>query len=153
MPHWLIRSRPIAADASIGRGSPWDPTLTISNGSAVFEFLIPFGEKGGEAVQLALSAPYTAQTGPGGSPGLGGRRGPGIALTPAGPGGGALPLSVSAYNVRLGRWEALPAPPTIPFPTPSAYMSREGRVLVKVDVPSDSVSFEDIALSAEVNAF
>ncbi|HUU53550.1 MAG TPA: hypothetical protein VMY87_01415 [Armatimonadota bacterium] len=154
VPSWWIGSRTIASEGHVSGGFQGSPPLTISNGSAVFEFQIPFGENGGEAVGLSLTAPYTAQSATGAYQGPGGRAGPGVGIVAPGPGAGGLPLAGSAYNFTTNQWEALPATfPTVAFRHPGAYMSRDGRVLVRVDVPSDTVSFEQIELSAVVNSF
>jgi hypothetical protein len=130
---WMMSGRPIAANGAIGGGDEWNPQLSISQGSVVFEFRAPFGENGGRAIALALSA------------GLGANRGPG-----APPRGAA----VSAFNQRLNSWQQLPGNlPSVKFPTAADYMSRDGRVLVKIAAHADTVELADVGISGVVETF
>ena len=132
---WMVSGRPIAADGAISGGDPWDPLLSISQGSVVFEFRFPFGEKGGSARSLALSAV------------LGSNRGGGSSPAPRG-------ATVSAFSQRLNAWEQLPATlPSVRFPNAADYMSRDGRVLVKIAAHADTVELSDVGISGVVETF
>jgi hypothetical protein len=177
VPSWLISSRLIACDGRLSSTDPWDPSFALETGTAVFEFQIPLGDRGGRAEALALLAPleyHPAQSG-GTAPtasrrgrmrGGGGMRGGGMrsgggmqggaapqpapgAPTPQGPG-----LEISAHNFVREIWQPLPtAMQPMPFPDPTQSMSPDGRVLVKITVPSGDVRVEGMDLSAEVRAF
>jgi hypothetical protein len=132
IPHWLVGRRIIATDGSVGRGDPLNPQLTIYEGSAVMEFRIPLSERGGEAAALTLSLQGDLR------------------------GGTASPVApeVSAYSFRHGEWRVVQRGlGTVQFPSPADYMSPDGRVLVKVDAPSDGVDLAEANLTGEVNAF
>ena len=78
------------------------------------------------------------------------------------PGGMAMPPSsgppakteVSAYNFVREQWETLPNVQQHPaLPHPEQLMSREGRVLVKLEVSQGSANFSRPTLEAEVESF
>ncbi len=129
IPHWLVAGRVVATDGSVGRGDPWQPQLTIYEGSAVVEFRIPLSEKGGKAAGLTLSM----QAGP-----------------RSGGGGGTL----SAYDYTAGEWRELSgALGSMRFPKPVDYMSPDGRVLVKIEASPGGLDIGQAQLTAEVTAF
>jgi hypothetical protein len=126
VPKWMVAGRPIAADGTIGGGDPWDPALTIYQGSVIFEFRVPLGEKGGTARSLTLTATAGALAG----------------------------VSVSALNTRLNAWEQLPATlPSVSFPNAADYMSRDGRVLVKIAAHADNVELSEVGIAGVVDTF
>jgi hypothetical protein len=131
----MVTGRPIAASGSIGGGQPWDPQLTIYQGSVIFEFRVPFGEKGGTARALTLRL------------GIGSVRGPAQQGAPPG-------MSLSAFNFRRGEWQSLPiAPWPVNFPAPVEYMTKDGRILVKIAAHADSIPLSDIGISGQVDTF
>jgi len=135
LPKWMVAGRPIAASGSIGGGEPWDPALSIYQGSVVFEFGVPFGDKGGTARALSLRI------------GFGGGHAPAGQGAPPG-------LSLSALNHRTGQWQPLPAAfLPVPFPTPADFMTGDGRILVKVAAHADTIQLSDIGISGTVQAF
>jgi hypothetical protein len=135
LPKWVVTGRPIAASGSIGGGQPWDPTLTIYQGSVIFEFRVPFGEKGGTARALTLRL------------GIGSAQGSAQQGTPPG-------MSLSAFNFRRGEWQSLPtAPWPVSFPSPAEYMTKDGRILVKIAAHADSIPLSDIGISGQVVTF
>jgi hypothetical protein len=177
VPSWLISSRLIACDGRLSPRDPWDPGFTLETGTAVFEFRIPLGERGGRAGALALLAPLeahpaqpipSAQAGAGRRGGMrgggpGGRmraaRGAGSSAPQTAPGapppGTQSPgVEISAYNFVRETWQPLPtAMQPMAFPNPTQSMSPDGRVLVKITVPSGDVVVESLDLSADVRAF
>lgn len=135
LPKWMVTGRPIAASGSIGGGQPWDPQLTIYQGSVIFEFRVPFGEKGGTARALTLRL------------GIGSARGPAQQGAPPG-------MSLSAFNFRRGEWQSLPiAPWPVNFSAPAEYMTKDGRILVKIAAHADSIPLSDIGISGQVDTF
>ncbi|MCJ7822362.1 MAG: hypothetical protein MUQ26_04660, partial [Armatimonadetes bacterium] len=179
VPSWLISSRLIAYDGRMSPRDPWDPAFTLEAGTAIFEFQIPLGEQGGRAGALSLTAPLEYHPGQpvtstptgGGTPG--GRRGGGMrgggrggrmgggagaapqiapaAPTPEAQGPG---VEISAYNFTRDAWQPLPTTmQPISFPDPVQCMSSDGRVLVRITVPSGDVTVQSFDLSADVRAF
>ncbi len=128
VPKWMITGRPIAADGSIGGGQPWEPLLTISQGSVVFEFRVPFGDRGGTARALTLTAVFAPAPSPGAV------------------------VVLSAFNHRTNNWDRLAATmPLINIPHAADYMSRDGRILVKIATPGDAISFSEVAIAGTVD--
>lgn len=134
VPQWMVAGRPVASDGSITGGEVWDPQVTLHQGTVVFEFRLPVGEKGGVARALTLSA-------------ASGQGGPGQPLAP-----GA--VAVSAFNVRLNGWQELPSgPASVGFPNAADYMTRDGRVLVKIEALTDNVTLWDVGLAGQLDTF
>jgi hypothetical protein len=134
LPKWMVTGRPIAASGSIGGGEPWNPQLTIYQGSVIFEFRVPFGEKGGAARALHLHLGSGSAGGP----------------FPQAPPG----MSLSAFNFRRGEWQSLPAARwPLKFPSPAEYMTRDGRILVKIAAHADTIELSDVGISGQVDTF
>jgi hypothetical protein len=139
IPHWLVAQRVIATDGSVGRGDPWQPQLTIYDGSAVAEFRIPLRDRGGEAAALTLSLQASSRA-PGGGY--------------AGPGAAAGAATLSAYNFRRDEWEELRgALGSVSFPSPADYMGPHGHVLVKMEAGPNGMEVGEMRLTAEVDVF
>ena len=151
VPEWLIPSRLVAQQGNVHRsGSPYyDGGVTISEGEAVFELRVPVGEAGGRATALTLALSASAgYTGYGGPPGMMGPPPPG---PPPGP---HAKTEVSAYNFAREQWETLQNVQQHPaLPHPEELMSREGRVLVRLEVSQGDASFSLPTLVAEVESF
>jgi len=164
VPPWLITSRLIVSDADFTAHDQWEPGFTLERGVAVFEFRVPLGERGGRATALSLVSPFEAHPAPStptsglgrATPGRRAGRGPVSALPLPAPGGDAQPpgLTISAYNFARDLWQPLPTTvQPITFPDPASCMSRDGRVLLKIAIPSGDLYLETLDLSAEVTTF
>jgi len=151
VPRYLVSTQLIASENGLGYVGPDEEGIILREGASVFEFRVPSGPAGGRATDLALMAPLTLSGGS--SPGPAGPRG--RRLTPATPSSGQ--TEISAYDFARDRWATIGLPgasPRLPFPQPaSAYMSRDGRVLVKLTVTSGEAQFGVLALEAEVETF
>jgi len=150
VPGWLIPRRLVAREGNvtvIGRGNA---QVTIDQGHAVFELRVPVSEAGGRATALTLILSAAA-----GYMGYGGGMPPpppGVVIPPGS--GTAAKLQVSAYNFTREKWETLKNVQQHPsLPHPEELMSREGRVLVKLEVASGSATFTIPMLQAEVKSF
>lgn len=182
VPSSLISSRLIACDGRMSPLDPWGPGFTLEAGTALFEFRVPLGERGGRAGALSLLAPveyHPAQPSSSAQAGAGmpaGRRGGGMRgggrggrVGRAGAASGTAPqtapeaptpeaqgpgLQVSAYNFARETWRPLStAVQPMPFPDPVQSMSSDGRVLVRITVRSGDVTVRSLDLSADVRAF
>ena len=163
VPPWLITSRLIVSDAGFTAHDRWEPGFTLEEGVAVFEFRVPLGERGGRATALSLVSPFEAHPASS-SPtsglsrstrGSGMRGGPVSGPSLPAPGGGQTPgLTISAHNFARDLWQPLPTTvQPITFPDPANCMSSDGRVLLKIAIPSGDLYLETLDLSAEVTTF
>ncbi|MFB3880310.1 MAG: hypothetical protein ACE149_03555 [Armatimonadota bacterium] len=134
VPKWMVAGRPVASDGAMSGGEIWDPQITLHQGTVVFEFRVPVGERGGQARVLTLSA-------------ASGQGGPGQPLAPR-------TVAVSAFNNRLNTWERVPGgPSTARLPNAPDCMTRDGRVLVKIEALADNVTLWDVGLAGQVETF
>jgi hypothetical protein len=63
-------------------------------------------------------------------------------------------MSLSAFNFRRGEWQSLPtAPWPVSFPTPADYLTRDGRILVKIAAHADTIELSDVGISGQVDTF
>ncbi len=147
VPAGLISYR-LVASKGLQNIDPWDPFVVIDQGEVVFEFTIPFGEKGGTALSLSLNAPFDQSGQGGGMPGRGRRGGRGVISSQPALGAAAQSVDFSAYNFTLGQWQSLKGLPT--FHTPAAFTSKDGRVLVRMDTGLNSITLRGLQLTAEV---
>jgi len=134
VPEWLISSRIIAGQGTItvSPGAPSaDSGLSIASGYVTIEFQLPAAPQGVTATRLHLVA----------------------ALRGSSPAASAV-AEVSAYNFTNQTWERLAGQfPAFTFTAPSACMSRDGRVLIRIEALSGAVDIERLALAAEVETF
>lgn len=141
VPGWLIPRRLVAQQGNVHRGrSPhYDGGVTVDEGEAVFEFRVPVGEAGGKAAALQLTILVAA---PGTAP-------------PGRPGSSTLAkMQVCAYDFPSEKWQTLKNVQQHPsLPHPEQLMSREGRVLVKLEVSQGTANFSLPTLVAEVESF
>jgi|GEM_PF-1187797 len=148
--------------------------FAISDGGALIEFRVPFGEDGGTAQKLVLrtsllvepnstaspSAPPAGRVGRGQGRRTGGAPVP-TAPSPGSPAAGATspPLAeVAVYDFVRDRWDVLlstrvQAQNSVGVPSPANHMSPDGRALVRVRAQSASVTVESCDLVAGVKTF
>ena len=152
VPRYLVSTQLIASENGLGYVGPDEEGIILREGTSVFEFRVPSGPAGGRATSLALRAPLS-------DPGsfVTQAPGPGAAPAPSGPAPTPRLTEVFAYDFPRDRWVAIGravATSQLAFPQPaSAYMSADGRVLVKLTVTSGEARFDMLALEAEVETF
>lgn len=146
VPAGLISYR-LVASKGLRNIDPWDPFVIIDQGEVVFEFIIPFGEKGGKTLSLSLDAPFD-QNGQGVGNVPGRRFNRGMASNQTTPGATSQMVDFSAYNFTLGEWQSLKKKSA--FPTPDAFTSKDGRVLIRMNTGSNSITLRGLQLTAEV---
>ncbi|MCK4323415.1 MAG: hypothetical protein KAW89_02715 [Armatimonadetes bacterium] len=149
VPEWLIPSRLVAQQGHVFLSGPYpwgsgpysNGGVAIDQGHAVFELRVPVGDAGGRATALTVTVSASAgYSGIGPSP-------PSSASTTG-------KLGVSAYNFVREQWETLQNVQQHPaLPHPEQLMSREGQVLVKLEVSQGTASFSLPKLQAEVESF
>ena len=141
VPRWLVSKRMIGQAGTVSYPARYRGTggYSIDTGHAVFELAVPLGLAGGKAAALAVTATPVS---------------PGAPPTSRPSGAPPAAVYVWAYNFALGRWDRLPGTvPTVSFPKPWEYMTPDGRVHVKIEVPAGAVEFAGLDLDAEVRTF